>query len=386
MNINRNNFEEFCLLYLDNELSPAERVELEAFVAINPDLASELELMQQLKLSPETNFTGFADKSSLFRSSALENTSINAENFETWFLLYTDGELNADDRKKVEAFAAQFPAYQKSLALLQATRLVPETLTFPDKQLLYRRTSQPARITVMRVWRVAAAAALILGGIWIGMNTTRQTSTEQPTVAKAIPDNKKEQPGTIKAANTEPATANTSIASKTADTQIPAEQIAKTGSNRDLVAKASPSESRNVVKNKTVKPVQESAINEKKDEMPDVAIADPSKNSNHLPTRDYTNTTSTPTVNSEKSGAVAMNENTNEIVDKPLGGPNAGNVKNDFASEALLNASENKAAPTNYAQEDDHKSPLRGVFRKASRILNRVTSPDLFKSAEKQNK
>jgi len=386
MNINRNNFEEFCLLYLDNELSAAERVELESFVALNPDLASELELMQQLKLSPEANFNGFGDKSSLFRSSAMENTSIDAENFETWFLLYTDGELNGDDRKKVEAFAAQFPAYQDAFTLLQATRLVPENVPFPDKQILYRHTAQPARITVMRIWRVAAAAALILGGIWIGMNTTRQTSTEQPTVAKANPDIKKEQPGTVKSANTKPATANANTESKTADTPVPAEQIAKTGSATELVAKAAPIESRNAVKNKTVKPVQESAINEKKDEMPDVAMVDPSKNSNHLPTRDYTNTTSTPTVISEKSGAVAINENTNEIVDKPLGGPNAGNVKNDFASEALLNASENKTAPTNYVQEEDHKSPLRGVFRKASRMLNRVTSPDVFKSAEKQNK
>ena len=78
MNINRNNFEEFCLLYLDNELSAGERVELESFVAVNPDLAAELELMQQLKLSPEANFNGFGDKISLFRSSALENTSIDA--------------------------------------------------------------------------------------------------------------------------------------------------------------------------------------------------------------------------------------------------------------------------------------------------------------------
>jgi hypothetical protein len=72
-----------------------------------------------------------------------------------------------------------------------------------------------------------------------------------------------------------------------------------------------------------------------------------------------------------------------DVVDRALGGPN---VKNDFASEALLNASETNTNTTNYEQEDDHKSPLRGVFRKASRMINRVTNPDIFKPSSKQNK
>src|SRR6185369_10909907 len=60
-------------------------------------------------------------------------------NYEDFFLLYIDGELNAEERNAVEKFAEEYPDLGEELHLLMQTRLpASEKISFENKALLYR--------------------------------------------------------------------------------------------------------------------------------------------------------------------------------------------------------------------------------------------------------
>lgn len=166
MNINRHNYEEFFLLYVDNELTTAQRKIVEAFVAVNPDLQEEFQLIQQ------STFTTDAKLDSNFIASLLkpveENTTISGEQL----LLYIDNELRADEKNAVEKAVAENPGLQKELQWLKrSTFEADKSVVFPDKSLLYK-DARPARVVYMnasaRRWAAAAAVILLLGSaVWL---------------------------------------------------------------------------------------------------------------------------------------------------------------------------------------------------------------------------
>jgi hypothetical protein len=66
MTINRKNYEEYLMLYNDNELDVHQQEAVEKFIAENPELYKELALLQNIKLPADTEIV-FTDKSSLYR-------------------------------------------------------------------------------------------------------------------------------------------------------------------------------------------------------------------------------------------------------------------------------------------------------------------------------
>src|SRR5688500_12980743 len=96
MIINRYNYEENFLLYVDNELGAEERKAVEAFVAKHPDLAEELQLLQQSVVKPEKHLV-FTNKNTLMKSS-LDAGLISESNYEEFFILYADDELSAPQK------------------------------------------------------------------------------------------------------------------------------------------------------------------------------------------------------------------------------------------------------------------------------------------------
>lgn len=74
MNINKTNYENYFLLYIDKELSASEQAAVEGFVQENPRYADELACLQKAKLStaPTTEKIIFTNKALLYRLPEME--------------------------------------------------------------------------------------------------------------------------------------------------------------------------------------------------------------------------------------------------------------------------------------------------------------------------
>src|SRR6187455_2087979 len=156
MIINRHNYEECFILYWDNELSASQKQAVENFVKENADLQEEFNILGQTRFVPDNNIQ--LEKKEFL----LNNSFINITNYEEQLLNYIDDEITAGQRKEIEKFDGQYSAVKQELALLQKTKLQPETeIVFHDKSILYRR-EEKVRVISMTWFRVAVAAAIIL--------------------------------------------------------------------------------------------------------------------------------------------------------------------------------------------------------------------------------
>jgi hypothetical protein len=155
MNINRHNYEELFLLYVDNELSAAERNAVELFVQENADLKEELLMLQQTIFNSDA--VVFENKHTLLK----EEITPLQENL----LLYIDGELNAAAKLNMQQLLAADAAANKEFTVLQQTKLQADTaIVFPDKKILYKK--EKGRVVGMPWFRIAAAAILLGFGTW----------------------------------------------------------------------------------------------------------------------------------------------------------------------------------------------------------------------------
>ena len=192
MSINKDNYEEYFLLYIDGELDTAAQLAVEDFIQQNADLAAEFDMLMSTKFSPET--IEFADKENLIRT---EGNNINETNYQEYFLLYIDNELSAAKREEVEMYVLKHPKLQDEFITLKQAVLAPEIISYGDKSDLYR--AERRRSIYLRPMYIAAAAIFIgvcALGIWM----------MQPSYNVTVPP----------VANNQPVKDNTT--SKTADT------------------------------------------------------------------------------------------------------------------------------------------------------------------------
>lgn len=117
--INAGNYEEWFSLYIDNELTPQQRLDVESWIADQPGFAAELQVLQLSRLQPDTSIV-FPDKQSLYRTEtrvrtlvwrriAIAASLILAIGTGTWMLVRDEADLQTDG-----SMAVSGPAIEQS--------------------------------------------------------------------------------------------------------------------------------------------------------------------------------------------------------------------------------------------------------------------------------
>jgi hypothetical protein len=343
--INLENYEEYFLLYVDNELTEAEKKDVELFISQHPELKEEWMMLMDTKLEPEDIRMDL--KKDLYRSEKTEG--INESNYETFQLSWLDNELSDLERQAIETYTRQHPEAAANFELLGKTKLPAEDIRFPDKSVLYRTAEKPAIVISIKWYRMAVAAAiLIAAGLWF---INRPDEVEIPidpvTVAQDLPKAPIETPqatektdeGTTKQETT---TENPSAENNNETVGVTATRTAVEPRTKENTRTSEKENHSVAIEEKTSRQAVENVSRGRIEDVVTMA-SDPMTATNQL----------------SAQPAVALD------------------VKSDYATEALMVSNGN----TNEQPEvtDDgkqRKGMFRGIVRKTTRFYNKVTNPD----------
>ena len=363
MNITRENFDEICMLYADNELSAEERSQVEAFVAANPDLRADLELFLSLKLDADSSVS-FGDRSPLHRG--MDEIAAASEEE---LLLLLDGELDEKAKQSLESRLAANERLQSEWAILQNTKLdVSEQVVYPDKQGLYRHTS--ARVIRFTWVRYAAAAAIILaaGLFWLNRKDSGNEAVRGSIAIRTSPATN----------NADADSPGNSIAGANADNMPGSEpQMTTTDQDAQVALASAP-----VATKASEGPAKVSSAQPAGQGIRKTAAQQPASGSAPLvarlePVQANTNPGQESIAVSTPTDLVPGNRPVADVTDRAIGEQA---FKSDYATQALANnADEAEATEAVMSENNRSRKGLRGFVRKANRIFNKVTNPDLDK-------
>lgn len=357
--ITRNNYEAYFVMYVDDELNDTGRKAVEQFIEENPDLEEEMVMLQQSVLRPNDHIV-FEPKELLFKGAAAKSP-INDQNCEEYFVLYGDDELTNAEKEKVEQFVYHHPQYQADFELIQQVKLVPDnSLGFPGKTYLYRTEEDDNRVMAFSWWRLTAAAVaiLVIGSLaWYMVNIN--SNTTQPEFAGNT-----NSPGSVTGKAKEPQVVTpgyVEVESATSDRGI--KDIATPALNNTTTGTKQPAEK--ILVSSVKKNIVDNSNKQEPSYVQQVSmpalVEDPQKNDLAIQPKPIEvvidNTYEEPAV---KTGIIKHK------IAEPLAVHTVALTTEDEpdqSSHYVLNA------PIN-------KTPLRGFFRKVSRVVDKVTNPE----------
>ena len=377
MNINRHNYEEFFLLYVDNELSAAERKFVDVFVQQNPDLHKELLMLQQSILP--------GDKIVFENKNELLKTGSFAE-LQEKLLLFADDELPVNERKEIESLLKSDTVAAIEWHILQQTKLQPDTtIVFADKKSLNR--TEGARVVGIKWWRIAAAAVLLSFGMWAGVEFYKNSSSVKKNSGEIVKENKI-QPQQIKKDETvnpvavEPQPEKQTAPETIVNNTLQKNSLERIAEKNNTIAEKNNTTAAKITKQKINDPKEVMVATKEDNKKPGNNLPKPLENINNS-SSNKTLVTDVQPLATEKKDAVAKNDIGVNKMDKqgePVNTITTDKViepANVYAKNALYSNSDetkNDSKVLYMDEENVKRSKVGGFLRKLKRVIERNTN------------
>ncbi|MDD5570781.1 MAG: hypothetical protein PHD97_06440 [Bacteroidales bacterium] len=163
MGINRNNYEEYFLDFMEGNLTPGQSEELSLFLEQNFDLKEEFEQIVFVSLKPDENIK-FSAKNILKKE---ETSLINETNYNNFLAAFIEGNLSSDDKIQLNIFLKENPKHKKEFEAIRKTILVPDSSIVFENKTSLKHFEIPFYKNVYTYASVAASIILLFGLYWI---------------------------------------------------------------------------------------------------------------------------------------------------------------------------------------------------------------------------
>lgn len=181
MEINRNNYELYMIDYLDAKLSAVQQGKLMLFLAENPDLQAEFDLLQNTLITDEVHPIPFE-----FKQELKKQEYIQVSQYDELLVAKLEGDLSKDELTKLDADIRIYPELQLSYEYYQKTKLLADdNIVFLYKSSLRKQTQVFALFSNVRMITSIAAAFIIVLALWFfqsNYNVNESTASLNNTI------------------------------------------------------------------------------------------------------------------------------------------------------------------------------------------------------------
>lgn len=182
INIKRNNYEEYFMDYLDENLSQSDKQTFMLFLEQNPDLKEELEMVRQGALVPDE--VVFKGKQELKR----KNILTSGHHFDELCITSIEGDLTKTEQSKFDAYLHQNIEKQEEFFVFTKTKLkADETIVFQEKERLKKKESKRFKRRTISILSAAASIVILVGLYFLipkKNNYTNHNNVSQQTIVK----------------------------------------------------------------------------------------------------------------------------------------------------------------------------------------------------------